>query len=91
MRTNSRGKQIDNLNNVAGSDVLAGYEPATRDENSGATSYYGFVDSDGNWYIMREVPTGSVTEDDFIRGTTNFATNWTGRAGLSYQKFNLVF
>lgn len=90
-RTTSRTKIIDNLNNVAGSDILAGYKPAQREENVGGVSYYSFLDTDGNWYIMRETPAGAITDDDWVRGSSSYAANWANRASLTYVKFNDLF
>lgn len=86
-RITSKIKMIDNLNNVAGADMLAGYQPADKEENDAGYSYYGFIDSDTNWYIMR---TNSVSID-FCRGIVNYSTNWAGRALLTYVKFNQTF
>lgn len=86
-RVDTKGKQIDNLENVASSDILAGYQPGNKDENTGGTSYYGFIDTDGNWYIQRI----TTTDVDFVRGSSDFSTNWTNRAVLVYAKFDQVF
>lgn len=61
------------------------------DQAVGTTSYYGYVDKDGNWFIMKSVITGAVTNYTYARGTTDYATNWTGRAGLSYSNFATCF
>lgn len=90
-RTNSSSKIVDSLGNIAGSDILAGYKNADSDENSGGTSYYGFIDTDGNWYIMKRVESGTTATVTYTRGTSDYATNWTGRAGLSYAVFNTTF
>lgn len=94
-RTNSSSKIVDNLGNVAGADILAGYTNADSDENSSGTSYYGFIDTDGNWYIMKRVVTGTTppitATITYTRGTSSYATNWTGRAGLSYATFDTTF
>ena len=77
----------DSNNNVVEtfSRPLDKYEIANREE--GTTSYYGYIDKDGNWYIMKS----TSTVDTFVKGITDYATNWTGRAGLTYQRFDLVF
>lgn len=90
-RQTTRTKVIDNLLNVAGADVLAGYKIVYRDENPSAISYYGLTDTEGNWIIQRETPVGTLTTTDFARGTTNFDANWTGRVGLTYVKFYQLF
>lgn len=77
---NSDNEVIDTF-----SRPLDQYEIANREE--GTTSYYGYVDKDGNWYIMKS----TATVDTFVKGITAYTTNWTGRAGLTYQRFDLVF
>lgn len=92
-RVNFKNKMIDDLGNVAGSDILAGYRAADvdDDDNDATANYYGFVDTDGNWYIMKEEISGSVSTYTFTRGTTNYSANWTGRAGLTYGSFDSTF
>lgn len=51
-------------------------------------SYFGFVNSTGNWFIMREESSGAYR---YSAGSTDFATNWTNRSGLSYDYFDSVF
>lgn len=66
---------------------LDAYVIADKDETIGGTSYYGYVDATGNWYIQKETTTSTT----FISGTSNYTTNWTNRAALSYDTFNNVF
>ena len=51
-------------------------------------AYYGFTDKDGNWFIMKEDASGAYR---YAKGSSNFSTNWTNRASLSYDYFNVVF
>ena len=88
---NTKTKNVDGLGNVAGADILVGYQAADLDDNTGGTSYYGFVDTAGNWYIQKKVDTGVISAITFARGTSDYATNWTGRAGLSYDVFSATF
>jgi len=90
-RVTTRAKSIDNLGNVAGSDVLAGYKPIQRDENPGGTSYYGMIASDGSWVILRETISSTVTTDAYAIGTSNFSSNWANRATLTYSSFDSLF
>jgi len=61
------------------------------DEDSDADpSYYGFLDTEGNWYIMEESEAFGTFR--YVRGTVgNYAAAWAARAGLVYQVYNLVF
>ena len=51
-------------------------------------TYYGYVNKDGAWYIQKETASGAYR---YIKGTTDFTTNWTGRTGLTYDYFNNIF
>lgn len=51
-------------------------------------SYYGYLDADGNWRIKK---IGSDNTIKYAKGTTNYTTNWTNRAGLSYDYYDGVF
>jgi Ca2+/Na+ antiporter len=64
-----------------------GYEVAEIDETT-ADTYYGFTHTDGSWYITKEDSTGSYR---YVRGTTDFTTNWTGRISLTYDYYDTVF
>lgn len=66
---------------------LDGYVIADKDETIGGTSYYGYIDTDGNWYIQKE----TTTTTTFAKGISDYTTNWANRASLSYDTFNNVF
>ena len=51
--------------------------------------YYGFLNSKGNFYIQREDST--LKQFRYFYGESGYATAWTGRAGLSYDYFNVIF
>ena len=63
-----------------------GYRVADMDDSS--PSYYGFTDLDGNWFIIKEDTDGSYK---YNKGAVNYTTNWTGRSGLSYDYYDVVF
>ena len=67
---------------------LEGYKIADEDR-SGDPLYFGFVDRNGNWYIMQQNQASGTYR--FTRGTGSYTTNWTARAGLSYDYFYNVF
>ena len=60
----------------------------TEVDDAGTTSYYGFLHKNGAWYITKEDSSGSYR---YAKGASLFATNWTGRALLSYDYFDNVF
>lgn len=71
-------------------DPTAGYKLSDSDDDA-SPNYYGYVDSEGNWYIMLEtISTGNNTYR-FVSGTSGYTTNWTNRAGLTYGYFYEAF
>lgn len=80
---NSTGTLID----PAEKKPTDGYN-ITEIDDSGADTYYGFVNKDGAWYIQKELSTGAYR---YIKGASDFSTSWTGRTGLTYDYFNVVF
>jgi len=51
--------------------------------------YYGYVDKAGKWMIVKEDTTGYTYR--YIRGDSDYTTNWTGRALLSYDYYYNTF
>lgn len=50
----------------------------------GGYNYYGYIGKDGSWVIMRE--NTSQTEYRFKVGGSEYVTNWTNRASLTYSR-----
>ena len=73
--------------NSPGASTIAGYKSSDLDAG-GTTEYFGFIDPDGKWYILRLV---SDTNVRYAAGSSDYATNWTNRASLSYDYYNNVF
>lgn len=64
------------------------YQPSDVDEAT-TTRYYGFVNFKGHWFIRRLVTTtGAMT---YTKGKTGYSAGWTGRAGLTYVRYNDLF
>lgn len=55
--------------------------------------YVQYLNSSGKWYIMRESESGSVRTVEFYLPTdiTTIDTDWTGRASLTFSRFDEVF
>jgi len=49
--------------------------------------YYGYLADDGSWYIM----SGANGIYRYIQGNSGYIAAWSGRAGLSYDYFNIAF
>lgn len=57
--------------------------------DTAGVTFYGFINKDGGWYIMREDPEkGSFR---YARGEANFLDSWKNRERLKYDFFNNVF
>jgi hypothetical protein len=79
---NTSGNIIDPAEN----SPTSGYNISQIDDSTPA--YFGFVNKDGAWFIMRE------GEDDafrYAKGENNFTTNWESRAKLNYDYFDRVY
>lgn len=63
-----------------------GYKISQLDDSSPA--FYGFVRKDGAWFIMKEDSSGNYR---YTKGGTTFSTNWTNRASLIYDYFDVIF
>lgn len=53
--------------------------------------YYGFLDALGGWFILKNDTTAGAKSYRYASGGTDYAANWTGRAGLSYDYMSAVF
>jgi len=67
-------------------DLTAKYKISDIDD-TGSKKYFGYMDKDGNWFIM----TLTTTQTRYVKGTSNYITAWTGRASLVYDYFNNIF
>jgi len=85
-------KVLDDGTVVAMSNPTQFYKIAdVDDQGAGNVSYYGYVDVDGNWYILEEDRSVSPNTYRYFKGSTSYPTNWTGRAGLAYDYFYNIF
>lgn len=71
-------------------DVLDCYQTSDIDQASSTVTYIGKVDRAGNWFIQK-IDSTSGTTFRFIKGTSDYTTNWTIRASLTYDYFHIVF
>lgn len=67
---------------------ISGYRISEVDE-SGATAYYGFINKDGGWLIMRDETTTSSFR--YAKGDFRFPENWKDRENLKYDYFYNLF
>lgn len=80
---NAQGEVI----NPAEKSPTQGYYISQIDDSS-STSYFGFVNNLGQWFIMRQDVTNAYR---YSRGDKDFTPNWTNRAELTYDNFDSVF
>ena len=77
--------------------LLNGYMPNDQETKStdGDITYYGYENRHGEWYIMEEdsSPAGGTapTQWRYIKGDSDYATNWTGREALTYSRTSTAF
>ena len=64
-----------------------GYKISEVDD--GTPAYYGFINKDGAWYIMKETDTGSYL---YVRGDNDFSGGWAIHATREdYDTFDQIF
>ncbi len=75
-----------------GGDPLTGYK-AARSQDSGAfPHFFGLVNEDEDWVIIRESRTTNVSTFEYAAGSGTFATNWNNRATtIVYAEYFDVF
>lgn len=52
-------------------------------------SYFGYVSSNGEWYIKELNETNGTIR--FVFGLIDYNTNWTNKSALTYSKYNEIF
>ena len=67
-------------------DPTAKYKIADLD-TVGPTQYFGYVDKDGAWYIMRLTDAAAR----YVKGNDHYVDNWGTRDQLSYDYFDVIF
>lgn len=81
--TDSEGRKISPAQN----QPLDGFKIAEIEDS--AISFYGFVNKDDAWYILRvDIASGSFR---YAKGERDFPGSWKGRENLGYDYFNNVF
>lgn len=60
----------------------------TQIDDATSTTYFGYMNKDGAWYISREDSSGNYR---YTKGASDFSTNWTNRASLTYDYFDNIF
>lgn len=68
-------------------DPFIRYKAADEYDDGVSTNvkYYGFVDPEGHWYIIKNDPSSNPKTYRYAFGSNNYATNWSNRASLTYD------
>jgi hypothetical protein len=52
--------------------------------------YYGFVCADGAYFVMEKNDTAGTIKYCFGKNLANYDTDWTGRAALTYKRYDEI-
>lgn len=88
---NANNSQMNTINpssqtNQTGS-FMDGYKITDIDE--GVTSYYGFINQEGAWLVMRQDTQTNAFR--YAKGPSGFTENWIAREKLQYDYFYKLF
>lgn len=89
LATSDKQNEIITAIGTIGGNATALYTYVQKDTSGATYKYYGYMKSDGGWYIKRITISTNLAE--FAVGTTDYTTNWTGRSGLSYTAYSNAF
>ena len=74
-----------NLATDSNKENLEGYILSTIDDTSSIV-YKGYIRRDGNWFIKQvDDSVTNITITKYIKGGSDFSTNWTNRVSLTYN------
>lgn len=62
-------------------------------EDNPGINYYSYTDREENWYILQETVTAVGTDNNYryFKGSGNYFTAWTNKAGHAYDFFHNIF
>lgn len=66
-------------------DPVEGYHIS--DQEVGTTSFYGYQNKTGAYYIQKGIQTGAEINYTYTSGNSGYAAAWTNRTTESYQRF----
>ena len=80
----------------AGDSVTSGFNINDIEELNTGTSYLGFEDSDGNWFVRKIDESASPATHQYAALSNNstrttYSLGWTNRATLTYADYSVVF
>ena len=83
-------------------DNILNYKLSDEDFSVSGTIYRGFIDKDGNWFIVKEVIVSATSKTvRYFKGDPTYASNkgyagsttggWAYRASITYDYFDVIF
>ncbi len=55
------------------------------------TTYFGFLNRFGEWFIMQQVVSGTTLTFRFVKGASGYTTAWAAREAQTYNYINVCF
>lgn len=79
-------EKLTKLGSKTAVKTIKGYSISDIDD-AAFPKYFGFLTKQGAWYIMKLTATGAR----YIKGDTDYPTNWGVRDTLVYDYYNIIF
>ncbi len=67
------------------------YYQVVRQSRGSFPVYRGYLADDGSWMIVRQSINGNDFEYKFVKGSSNFLSNWSNKENLTYVEYNEIF
>ena len=74
---------------VAG--ILGTYKISDQDDADANTTYFGFVNNQQDWYLMKQVASGTETSYRYYKGSGGYSAAWTAHASTTYDYYFNIF
>lgn len=73
--------------------LYEGYKVNDQANKSGDdnTTYFGYVNRFGEWFIMRQVVSGTTLSFRFAKGASGYTTAFTARESQTYDYLDVIF
>lgn len=55
------------------------------------TTYFGFLNRFGEWFIMQQIVSGTTISFRFCKGNSAYTTAWIAREAQTYNYINVIF
>lgn len=77
------------LHSVEGNSQAV-FELSDQDQSSSTTQYFGYMDLNGRYIILKRTFTTGITAARYTYGRSGYTTAWTNRASLSYDYYDAL-